>query len=146
MTDEQLADLRARISDDITAHEITRNGKMKRVQNMRDALVVLDEVVRLRKEVAKKRATEFDQADWFWRARDPDDSGYSPEEAISRSMLGEFVVCEICSSFTGPTRFGFVAPVHDPESDDEEFVHFGTEEEAIKAAKQRRTALGGAHD
>ena len=48
MTDEQLADLRARISDDITAHEITGNGKMKRVQNMRDALVVLDEAVRLR--------------------------------------------------------------------------------------------------
>lgn len=82
-------------------------------------------------------AQSFDKADWFWRTMDPDDCGDSPEEAINRAMVGQFCVCEIASSFSGPTRYGFVAPVLDSESDDEEFVHFATQQEAIDAAKAR---------
>lgn len=79
----------------------------------------------------------FDRADWFWRTMDPDDCGDSPEEAINRAMVGRFCVCEIASSYSGPTRYGFIAPVLDPESDEEEFVHFATQQEAIDAAKAR---------
>ena len=61
----------------------------------------------------------------------------SAEEAISRAMVGQFCVCEIASSFAGPTRYGFIAPVSDPESDDEEFIHFATQDEAINEAKRR---------
>lgn len=82
-------------------------------------------------------AEQFEKADWYWRAMDPDDCGDSPEEAVNRGMLGRFCVCEIASSYTGPTRYGFIAPVLDPESDDEEFVHFDTHEEAMAAAKER---------
>ena len=86
-------------------------------------------------------AAAFDRADWFWRTMDPDDCGDSPEEAISRAMVGQFCVCEIASSYHGPTRYGFIAPVLDPASDDEEFVHFATQQEAVEAAKARRAAL-----
>lgn len=82
-------------------------------------------------------AAQFDSADWYWRTMDPDDCGDSPSEAIQRGMVGCFCVCEIASSFTGPTRYGFIAPVLDPESDDEEFVHFATQQEAMDAAKDR---------
>lgn len=82
-------------------------------------------------------AKAFDNADWFWRTMDPDDCGDTPYEAISRAMVGRFCVCEIASSYAGPTRYGFIAPVLDPESDDEEFVHFATQQEAIDAAKAR---------
>lgn len=82
-------------------------------------------------------ASAFNRADWFWRAMDPDDCGDSPEEAINRAMVGCFCVCEIASSYAGPTRYGFIAPVLDPESDDEEFVHFATQQEAIDEAKRR---------
>ena len=82
-------------------------------------------------------AAQFDNADWYWRTMDPDDCGNSPEEAVNRGMLGRFCVCEIASSYAGPTRYGFIAPVLDPESDDEEFVHFDTHEDAIEAAKAR---------
>lgn len=88
----------------------------------------------------------FDKADWYWRTMDPDDCGVSPEEAINRAMIGHFCVCEIASSFTGPVRYGFVAPVLDPQSDDEEFVHFATQEEAIEAAKLRRAASPSGED
>lgn len=83
----------------------------------------------------------FDNADWFWRTMDPDDCGDNPAEAINRGMVGNFCVCEIASSYVGPIRYGFTAPVLDAESDDEEFVHFATQEEAIKAAKERSSAL-----
>ena len=82
-------------------------------------------------------ATAFERADWFWRTMDPDDCGDSPEEAINRAMVGRFCVCEIASSYKGPTRYGFIAPVADPESDDEEFVHFATHPEAIDEARSR---------
>lgn len=82
-------------------------------------------------------AEAFKNADWFWRTMDPDDCGETPEEAINRAMVGRFCVCEIASSYAGPTRYGFIAPVLDPESDDEEFVHFATQQEAIDAAKTR---------
>jgi len=95
------------------------------------------EIARLRE--ALDRSQRFEAADWYWRTMDPDDCGDSPEEAINRAMVGQFCVCEIASSFTGPTRYGFIAPVVDPESDDEEFVHFATQQEAIDAAKARRT-------
>lgn len=85
-------------------------------------------------------AASFDRADWFWRAMDPDDCGDSPEEAINRAMVGRFCVCEIASSYAGPTRYGFIAPVLDPESDDEEFIHFATQQEAIEEAKRRAEA------
>ena len=85
-------------------------------------------------------AQTFDGADWYWRTMDPDDSGDSPEEALNSGMVGCFVVCEVASSFTGPTRYGFTAPVLDPDSDDEEFVHFATEKEALDAAKARAAA------
>jgi hypothetical protein len=82
----------------------------------------------------------FNKADWFWRTMDPDDCGDSPHEAVNRAMLGMFCVCEIASSYRGPTRYGFIAPVLDSESDDEEFVHFATHEEAMQAAKARALA------
>lgn len=82
-------------------------------------------------------AERFESADWFFRTMDPDDSGDSPAEAIHSGMIGHFVVCKIASSFNGPTRYGFNAPVLDPESDDEEFLHFASEDEAIAAAKSR---------
>lgn len=87
-------------------------------------------------------AEAFNNADWFWRTMDPEDCGDTPEEAINRSMLGRFCVCEIASSYAGPTRYGFIAPVLDPESDDEEFVHFATQQEAIEAAKARAFIAG----
>lgn len=86
-------------------------------------------------------ASAFDRADWYWRTMDPDDCGDSPEEAINRGMVGLFCVCEIASSYSGPTRYGFLAPVQDPDSDDEEFVHFATQQEAIDAAKERSARL-----
>ncbi len=95
----------------------------------------------------KDDADRFNQADWYWRAMDPDDCGDSPSEAINRSMVGLFCVCEIASSYRGPTRYGFIAPVLDPESDDEEFIHFATQQEAMAAAKERAAkakATGGA--
>ncbi|ASY56452.1 hypothetical protein [Sinorhizobium sp. CCBAU 05631] len=91
-------------------------------------------------EVHVPEAEAFDKADFFWRTMDPDDCGYSPEEALNRGMIGRFCVCEVGSSYTGPTRYGFIAPVLDPESDDEEFLHFATQEEAIAAAKERQAA------
>lgn len=97
------------------------------------------EVARLREALGIKgdQAASFDSADWFWRTMDPDDCGDRPEEAINRAMVGRFCVCEIASSYTGPTRYGFIAPVLDPDSDDEEFVHFATQQEAIDAANAR---------
>ena len=82
-------------------------------------------------------ATKFDRADWYWRTMDPDDCGDSPEEAINRAMVGQFCVCEIASSYNGPIRYGFIAPVLEVDSDDEEFLHFATQDEAVAAAKTR---------
>ena len=92
-------------------------------------------------DAVQEAARVFDSADWYWRTMDPDDCGDSPEEAISRAMLGNFCICEIASSFTGPIRYGFTAPVLDADSDDEEFLHFATQQEAIDAAKERQAAL-----
>lgn len=86
-------------------------------------------------------AERFDQADWFWRTMDPDDSADTPSEAIDRGMVGHFCVCEIASSYTGPVRYGFTAPVLDQDSDDYEFMHFATQQEAIDAAEERCAAL-----
>lgn len=82
----------------------------------------------------------FDGADFYWRTLDPDDSGDSPAEALNRGMVGTFTVCEVASSFTGPVRYGFTAPVLDAESDDEEFLHFATQAEAMSAAGERMAA------
>ncbi|WP_276946625.1 hypothetical protein [Haematobacter massiliensis] len=90
-------------------------------------------------EEAEARA--FDRADWFWRTMDPDDSGDAPAEALHRGMIANFTICEVASSYTGPTRYGFNAPVLAPESDDEEFLHFATQEEAISAARERLEAI-----
>jgi len=88
-------------------------------------------------------AEAFDRADYYWRTMDPDDSGDTPEEAISRAMLGRFCVVEMASSYRGPKRYGFVAPTLDPENDDEEFVHFATLEEAMAAATHRAAIARG---
>jgi len=80
---------------------------------------------------------KFDGADWFWRVMDPDDCGDNPSEAMNRAMIGRFCICEIASSYRGPTRYGFIAPVLDPESDDEEFLHFSTQREAMDAVRDR---------
>lgn len=82
-------------------------------------------------------ATKFDRADWYWRTMDPDDCGDTPMDAINGAMVGNFCVCEIASSFTGPIRYGFIAPILVPDSDDYEFLHFSTQQEAIDAAKVR---------
>jgi hypothetical protein len=84
---------------------------------------------------------DFDSAGWYWRVMDPDDSSDNPAEVIHRSYMGQFTVCEIASSFSGPTRYGFNAPCLDPDSDGEEFLHFATQQEAIDAAKERHSAL-----
>lgn len=86
-------------------------------------------------------AARFESADWFWRTMDPDDSGDYPADAINRAGLGNYCVAEIACSFTGPRRFGFTAPVLDPESDDEEFLHFARQEQAIEAAAARRAII-----
>lgn len=83
---------------------------------------------------------DFDKADWFWREIDPDDSGDSPHEAIR--FLPDFTVSCVCSSFRGPTRYVFRAPVLDANSDDTEILHFATEEEALAAAAMLRAAVG----
>lgn len=95
----------------------------------------------LQYELADDEKALFDNADWYWRTMDPDDSGDHPSEALNRGMVGNFTVCEVASSFTGPTRYGFTAPVLDPESDDEEFLHFATQEEAMIAAGERLAAI-----
>ena len=103
------------------------------------------EAAALRGEVArlKKAAySNFDSADWFWRTMDPDDSGDTPEDAVIRGMIGHFCVCEIASSYRGPTRYGFVAPSLDLDDDGTEFVHFATQAEAIDAAKTRAALTG----
>lgn len=92
-------------------------------------------------DAAETDAERFDRADWFWRVMDPDDSADTPAEAIHRGMIGDYCVCEIASSYTGPVRFGFTAPVLDPDSDDTEFLHFETQQKAIDAAKARAAAL-----
>ncbi|MCZ7451059.1 hypothetical protein O8B93_26170 [Agrobacterium rhizogenes] len=86
-------------------------------------------------------AASFESADWYWRTMDPDDSGDYPADAINRAGLGNYCVAEIACSFTGPRRFGFTAPVLDPESDDEEFLHFARQEQAIEAASARRAII-----
>ena len=86
-------------------------------------------------------AAAFDMADYFWRTLDPEDSGDHPSEALNRGMVSAFTVCEVASSYSGPTRFGFIAPVLDAESDDEEFLHFATQAEAMKAAGERLAAI-----
>ena len=103
-----------------------------------DARAALD---RIKAEAVKEALSDFAKADWFWRDLDPDDCGDTPEEAINFGMIGQFTVCHIRSSFTGPDRFCFIAPVLDPESDEEECLCFATQEEAIAAAKERRTIL-----
>lgn len=103
-----------------------------------DARAALD---RIKAEAVKEAFSDFTKADWFWRDLDPDDSGDTPDEAINRGMVGRFTVCHIRSSFTGPDRFCFIAPVLDPESDEEGCLCFATQEEAIAAAKERRTIL-----
>lgn len=85
--------------------------------------------------------TEFEAADWYWRTMDPDDSGDYPQDAINRAGLGPYCIAEIASSFTGPRRFGFIAPVLELDSDEEEFLHFATEAEALDAAKLRRLTI-----
>lgn len=86
-------------------------------------------------------AAQFDSADFYWRTMDPDDSGDYPQEAINRAGLGPYCIAEIASSFTGPRRFGFIAPVLELDSDEEEFLHFATEAEALDAAKLRRLTI-----
>lgn len=103
-----------------------------------DAAAALDAVrAEARREGMRDAAADFDRADWFWRVMDPDDCVDSHEEAVNRSMVGRFCVCQIASSFTGPVRYGFVAPVLDPDIDGEEFVHFATHDEAVEAARIR---------
>jgi hypothetical protein len=101
----------------------------------------LDAVVAAPSVSAGTPLPPFEGADWFWRDLDPDDCGDTPGEAINRSMQGNFTVCHIRSSFSGPSKFCFTAPVLDPGSDDEECLCFDTQEEAIAAAKERRAAL-----
>lgn len=96
------------------------------------------EVARLKAPApTEDEATKFDRADWYWRTMDPDDCGDTPMDAINGAMVGNFCVCEIASSFTGPIRYGFIAPILVPDSDDYEFLHFSTQQEAIDAAKVR---------
>lgn len=106
-----------------------------------DAQAALD---RMKREAVKEALSDFEKADWFWRELDPDDCGDTPDGAINRGMVGRFTVCHIRSSFKGPDRFCFIAPVLDPESDDEECLCFETEDEAIAAAKERRAILAAA--
>ena len=121
--------------DKIEAHSVIGRGIVEVLRSLipqsgTDAL-------RQAREPWADEAKAFDDAHWFWRTMDPDDCGDSPIEAINRGMVGRFCVCEVASSYSGPTRYGFIAPVLDPESDDEEFVHFATKQEAIDAAKTR---------
>jgi hypothetical protein len=97
----------------------------------------------LKAEVDRLKSPQFhfDHADWYWRVMDPDDNGVTPEEAISRAMVGDFFVCEIGCSYSGPVRFGFVAPTLAPDDDETEFLHFGTQGEAIAACRARREEI-----
>lgn len=125
----------AQVNETPKSEHVTRDMLSPEVQRM-----IREAEARGMDRLAMNPADAFVKADWFWRTMDPDDCGDSPEEAINRGMVGRFCVCEIASSYTGPTRYGFLAPVLDPESDDEEFVHFATQEEAIAEAKRRAEA------
>lgn len=107
----------------------------------REIAALVEERDRLREALAERDISDFNGADWFWRTMDPDDCGDAPEEAINRGMVGRLCVCEIACSFSGPTRYGFIAPSPDPDSDDEVFVHFATKEQAIEAVLDLRAAL-----
>lgn len=86
-------------------------------------------------------AAAFDRADFYWRTWDPEHTGDTPDEALRRGGVGNYTVCEVASSHAGPVRYGFTAPVLDPESDDEEFLHFATQAEAMVAAGERLAAV-----
>lgn len=86
-------------------------------------------------------AALFGTADLYWRRIDPDNSADTPGEALHQGAVGNFIVCEVASAFIGPTRYGFNAPVLDPNSDGKEFLHFATQEEALAAARERHAAM-----
>lgn len=142
-----LAERDALLRENENLRQIERNVQAVREHEYKRAEAALAEVERLKsqpvtvQDAAETDAERFDRADWFWRVMDPDDSADTPAEAIHRGMIGDYCVCEIASSYTGPVRFGFNAPVLDPESDDTEFSHFATQQEAIDAAKARSAAL-----
>lgn len=118
-------------SHSVSAELATLRAEIEQLRRERDAI----------RNETLEAAKRFDVADWYWRTLDPDDSADNPGEALNRGMVPNFVVCEVASSFSGPTRYGFNALVLDPESDDEEFLHFATQEEAIAAAKERAAAI-----
>lgn len=86
------------------------------------------------------------EPDWWYRDLDPDECGYSPHEALRWTR--DYRVDMLHSSYRGPTKFAFRAPViGDPDED--EVLLFDTEEEALAAAEERYAALqmkGGDHD
>lgn len=49
-------------------------------------------------------ATNFDNADHYWRDIDPEDCGNHPQEALSKGYVGHYTVCAVSSSYHGPTR------------------------------------------
>lgn len=86
------------------------------------------------------------EPDWWYRDLDPDECGYSPHEALRWTR--DYRVDMLHSSYRGPTKFAFRAPViGDPDED--EVLLFDTEAEALAAAEERYAALqmkGGDHD
>lgn len=79
----------------------------------------------------------FDDADWFYRDIDPDDSGDTAYEAIVNQP--EYSVHLIHSSYRGDSRYAFRAPT--PNQNDDEALHFATETEAISEAHKRKTEI-----
>ena len=86
----------------------------------------------------KAAADHFDRQDYYYRDYDPDDSGDNPGEALRYVPL--LCVSLVHSSTSGPSKFCFRAETLD-QADDEETLCFGTEEEALEAAKERDAAL-----
>ncbi|MBX8803369.1 hypothetical protein HBA92_21845 [Ochrobactrum sp. MR28] len=81
----------------------------------------------------------FDDADWFYRDIDPDDSGDTAYEAIVNQPA--YSVHLVHSSFRGESRFVFRAPTLNQDDDEDETLNFATEEEAITASIARKEAI-----
>jgi hypothetical protein len=140
MTDDlkaKIAALRAGMNAKIIVAHIARCTP-ETIKDILDALEADEARVKELEEAMKPKTTAeaFDHADWYWSVHDPDDSDTNPYNICHQ--MGEYIVREIASSYSGPTRFAFIAPVDG--SDDAEIFHFETREKAVEDARARIVA------
>jgi hypothetical protein len=134
-------------TSDYTAPQTGGNGKLYFDCGLRAraALEAIAPAIRAEAlEEERKRFKDPRAADWYWRDLDPDDSGYSINEAIH--MMGEGVVCHVRSSFTGPDFFAAIVPVLDADSDDTEEIVADTADECVMLVQERYAAIRAMKD